>query len=761
MPLLAIPKRKVANEKELINKVNSSKKSEPTLKLGKDSLLTVITNIRTLVDTKLSKYKNDYILINTEEELNSYINKILEKGICGLDTETTGLNVFKDKVVGASLYVPGSKPCYIPLRHRSYLTNELSNENMALDAFKRCFKRLSNKDLKIIYTNAKFDYKMIYTNFDIKLPIYFDTALAARAINNDEAANLKYQYAKYVENSNEFARFDDLFGKIPFDYIPIKCGAIYAAHDPKMSYELHLKQLEMLKKMPRVKWVLDNIEFPCIWATIEMEMNGVLIDQEYAKQLKEKYQKKLDESVKTAYKELNQYSIEIESYKRTHPNHKLSDPINLSSPTQLSILFYDIMKLPIVDKRFPRGTGSEILKKWNNNFCKALLDYRGNDKLMSTYIEAIPRQVEADGRIHCQYNQYGTDTGRYSSSEPNLQNIPSQNTDIRPMFTVPKGYCLVGSDFSQQEVRLMAAICGDTNLVQAYHNGKDIYAWVASMIYKVPYEDCLEFYLDENGNKTHETNKQGKLRRHNAKAIVLGINYSKGAKSIAEDLGITEREAQNIYNTFFKEFPKVKEFINETQAKVAKLGYSETFFGRRRQNPDMLLPDYEFKRNQAKPKNFDPTDFDKEDNLDYSISEQEKNYWISKLKKAFGFKAKQEVLELARQEGIEIKENTMKKADAERECVNSVIQGTAGDQTKLSLIALVNNQELKDLGFKIVLTIHDEILGECPIENAKRCGEILTYTMAHSLDKYLDMPFKCDAEFTDHWYGDSIDLPLF
>ena len=759
MPLLAIPKRAQSNESELLKKVKNVKKSEPTLKLGKDSLLFVITNIKTIVETKLAKYKDDYILINNEDDLNAYIDKLLEIGTFGLDTETTGLNVFKDLVVGASLYAKGLKPCYIPLRHRSYITNELSENNMDLEAFKRCFRRLSNESLKIIYTNAKFDYKMILTNFGIKLPIYFDTFLAARAMKNDEPANLKYQYAKYVEESNEFARFDDLFGKVPFDYIPINYGAIYAAHDPKMSYELCMNQLERLKKMPKVKWVLDNIEFPCIKATIEMEMNGVLIDQDYAKQLKEKYQKKLDESIEVAYKELDKYNVEIESYKRTHPNHKLSTPINLSSPTQLAVLFYDIMKLPIVDKKSPRGTGVEIIQKWKNKFCEALLEYRANSKLMSTYIEALPAQVEADGKIHCQYNQYGTDTGRYSSSEPNLQNIPSHNTDIRPMFTVPKGYCLVGSDFSQQEVRLMAAMCQDEHMIKAYKDGKDIYAWVASMIYKVPYEDCLEFYLDKNGNKTHETNKQGKQRRSNAKAIVLGINYSKGAKSISEDLGISEKEAQNIYDTFFKKFPKVRQFINETQAKVAKLGYSETLFGRRRQNPDMMLKDYELTRTKPNAKKFDPTDFDSIDELDYSISKKEEDYWINKMIKAFGWKKKQEVIEEAAAEGIVIKENTMKKADAERQCVNAVIQGTAGDQTKLSLISLVNNEKLKKLGFKVLITVHDEILGQCPIENAKKCGEILTYTMAHSLDGYLDMVFKCDAEFTDHWYGESIEIP--
>ena len=172
----------------------------------------------------------------------------------------------------------------------------------------------------------------------------------------------------------------------------------------------------------------------------------------------------------------------------------------------------------------------------------------------------------------------------------------------------------------------------------------------------------------------------------------------------------------------------------------------------------MLLDEYELIRTAPNKAELDPTDFVNEVNLDYSISSDEKKYWINKYKKAYGYKQRQNIIEAAKQEGIEIKDNSLKKQDAERQCVNSVIQGTAGDQTKLALIDLVNNQELKDLGFKINLTVHDEILGECPIENAKRCAEILTYTMAHSLDKYIDMPFKCDAEFSKAWYGEKIDI---
>ena len=283
--------RSNVDENEIIKKVKNKKDSQPTLKLGKDSLLTIISNIKTTVESRLGKYKDKYHLINTKEELDKYIDKILENGICALDTETTGLNCFKDKIVGASLYTPGQKAIYIPLSHISYITNDLVSSNMGLNDFKSCLNRLSNESLKVIYHNAKFDYKMIYNNFGIKLPIYYDTLLTARALNQKESANLKYQYAKYIENSDEFSKFSDLFDNIPFQYVPINCGYIYASKDAEMTYQLYEYQSKILETQPKVKWLMENIEFPCIKATIELELNGVLIDQEYAKFLHNKYQK--------------------------------------------------------------------------------------------------------------------------------------------------------------------------------------------------------------------------------------------------------------------------------------------------------------------------------------------------------------------------------------------------------------------------------------------------------------------------------------
>lgn len=752
MSLFELPKR-TNNDKDLIKKVKNSKPMEPQLKLGKDSLLTAITNIKVLVESKLGKYKDRYKILISDEDIKLYIDKCIENGICSLDTETTGLNPLVDKIVSIQLKTPGMQSIYIPLRHISYINQEKAANQANEDFVISQIKRLAENNVKIIYTNAKFDWKMILENWDIDLPIYWDTMLVSKLLDNTESAALKYQYAKYIEHSDEYAKFSELFDTIPIQYVPISTAYIYGAKDPEMTFELYEFQLKALEDKSKVKWVAENIEFPCIKATAMMELNGVLLDFPYIEKLKEKYNKLLKEAEEQCYKDLEKYNAEIDSYRKGHINCKLENPINLSSPNQLATLFYDILKVGVIDKKSPRGTGVDILEKIKLPFAKSLVKYREIAKLISTYIEALPEQAQADGRIHCNFNQYGTDTGRFSSSEPNLQNIPSHNTDIRPMFIASPGNILLGSDFSQQEVRIMAAMSKDPNMIKAYKENKDIYAWVASLIYKKPYEDCKEFYPDG------KTNKEGKQRRSNAKAIVLGINYSKGPKSISEDLGISEQEAQNIYDTFFKEFPAVKDFITNTQNKIKKTGYSETLFGRRRQLPDMMLPLYEFTRIPGTGKDFNPLDFDSElKESDNEVSREEQTYYAKRMKNAFGFKQKQAVLEDAKKDGIIIKENTMKKADAERQCVNSVIQGTAGDMTKLSLIGIMNNQELKDLGFKTLITVHDEIIGECPRKNAKRCGELLTYIMSHSLDGYMDMKFKCDPSYTERWYGEEIQI---
>lgn len=312
----------------------------------------------------------------------------------------------------------------------------------------------------------------------------------------------------------------------------------------------------------------------------------------------------------------------------------------------------------------------------------------------------------------------------------------------------------------------MARYSDDKNLQQAYIDGKDLYAWGASLIFKVPYEDCLEFYpegtkITKNGKEIicgykTEVNKEGKARRSKMKAILLGITYSKEASTIATDLGISVEEAQNLYDTFFREFPKVKQFMTESQDMARKLGYVTTLLGRRRRIPEMQLEPYEISLKDSISNGFNPLFEDiKIRNVDTTKQDKYKQLLL----KARTFKEKQSIKERALNDGVIIKDNNSKITEAMRQCVNSRIQGSAADMTKLAMIKIYNNEELRNLGFKMLINVHDEIIGECPAENAERCGELLSGLMIQAAKDIIDMPMKCDVEICKNWYGTSVNFP--
>ena len=442
------------------------------------------------------------------------------------------------------------------------------------------------------------------------------------------------------------------------------------------------------------------------------------------------------------------YKDEILKYKIKNPNNKLSDPISVSSPTQLAILFYDILKIESPDPKNPRGTGSDILEKIDNPLCKAILDYRTTSKLLTTYIDKLPSCINPKtGRIHPHFNQYGAKTGRLSSDQPNLQNIPSHNKDIRKMFVPSEGYVMLSCDYSQQEPRTMAAMCGDPGMINAYKEGKDLYASIASIAFNMPYEECLEFRPDGT------TNKEGKERRSQAKSILLGLLYGRGINSVAEQLHTTKQKAQQIQDKVFKGFPAIKQFEEDTLYMAKTYGFVTTFWGRKRRLPEMQLEEFEFKWKDGYG-DFDPLSFDSVvENTE--VPDDIKRKYIAKLHKN-PFK-KRPIIEEAYNEGIIITDNGGKIADATRQCVNSRIQGSAADLSKLAGIEIRKNERLKELGFKLLVPIHDEYLAECPIENAKECAELFSKCMCDAA-RDLGIPISCDTEITRQWYGETITL---
>ena len=764
MPLFELPTRtnSKANDMKLVKQSNSIRKAVPTVR-GGNSLLDRITQAQKMVETHLGKFKDDYILIQDEATLMDYIYSCEDNGVISIDTETTGLDPLQDEIAGICIYTPNRPGAYIPINHVSYITNMVVPNQLDVSIIRHWFNYLIDKEVDIIMHNAKFDIRFLRNRVGLK-SIYctWDTYLAQRLLNENEPTNaLKKLHQKYVLNGKEDEfTFEELFKGIPFTLIPLQTAVLYAAHDPVITYELYLYQKQYLKSdseredMRNLYWVLKNIEMPCVSVVADMEDNGILFDLTYNQVLSERYNNILKDKLNAFYEHLSAFDDKITAYRLKHTDCKLDNPINIASPTQLAILFYDILGYDVIDKKSPRGTGVDILKKIDTPLANSILEYREVEKLISTYIDKLPECINPnDGRIHCSFNQYGANTGRMSSSDPNLQNIPSHNKDIRKMFIASPGYVLMSSDFSQQEPKCLAALCrkhGDSQMYDTFMAGKDLYSEIASKAFNKPYEECREF------NPDGTTNKAGKERRTQAKSILLGCLYGRGVNSIAEQLKCTPEKAQAIKDSVFKGFPAIKKFEDESLDMAYETGYVTTVCGRKRRLPDLQLDEYEFKWKNGVAPTVDVLDFD--DEAETEIPEHTIRKYLTQLHKC-RFGEKKKIFEKANEEGIWIVDNGGKIADASRQCVNSRIQGSAADLTKLAMIELNNNQRLKELGFRLLIPVHDEVIAECPEENVKECSKLLAETMSKAAERVLEMPIKCDVEITKAWYGDKIELP--
>lgn len=756
MSLFEIPSRNGKDkDKEIASKSKVQKKTPTTVRGG--GLLSNINLIKENVERYLGNYRDKYEVITTQERLTQYIMNCVANGVISIDTETTGLDPMEDKIVGLCIYTPNEKPAYVPINHVSYITNERVKNQLDEETVKHCLSFLG--DTKVIMFNANFDIRVLRNQVGIKLDCYWDCYLASRCMNENEPRNkLKPLHQKYVleDAEDEFA-YDELFKGISFALIPIDIGYLYAAHDAIVTYELYEFQKQYLYYDPTcamedrngmngVSWLFHNVEMPCVSVVVDMEDTGVDIDLDYAKELSVKYHKMLDERITKFYEEIEVFREDIDRYTEKFPDTKLSDPININSVQQLAILFYDILGVEEVDKKSKRGTGKDIIPKIMDKYsdlkglCTALLEYRKVEKLINTYIDKIPNILGRDNRVHGKFNQYGADTGRFSSDNPNLQNIPSRNKDIRPMFKATDGYVMMSADYSQQEPKVMARMCNDEKMLSAARNGRDLYAEIAAMSFNTTYDNCLEF------NQDGSTNKEGKERRSQAKSILLGVLYGRGVPSIAEQLGTSVEKAQAIKDSVFKGFPAIEKFESDSLDMCRDFGYVTTLWGRKRRLPDLQLPTYEFRYTNS---NSDVLDFD---NDEQEVPDNVIDYYLAKLRNCKPWD-KRKIFEEANKEGIWIVDNGMKIADAERQCVNARIQGSAADMTKLAMIKVGNDEELKRLGFRLLIQVHDELIGECPEENMQACKERFAYLMSSAAEDRLSMPIKCDVEVTRSWYG--------
>lgn len=777
--IFAKQRKKKENEKKALEVIaNKKAKKVPTSMSVPKTMRDKVEYAKQLSEEVYKDILPRLELVTEEKRIKEYFDKAISNGILAIDTETNGLDRIDGKIAGLCLYTPGEKGIYIPIGHTSYMTGAEYKKNVSTKIIQREFNRCRN--VRYILHNAKFDMHILHWMIGVDIVPYWDTMIAANLLDENEPHGLKVLYQKYVvgaEEEKKVASFSSLFNGIEFNKIPPEVGYMYAAFDPIMTYDLYKFQELYLTKgtyecdikgLERVADVFRNIEMPVIEVVFNMEVQGVDIDTELASKLKAEYTGYMTRAEEKFHTELNKLEPFINKLRVTSPAkyEKIKDGIDISSPQQLAILFYDVLGFVSPDNRKPRGTGEEILKSFQHPITDAILEYRAMAKLLSTYIDAIPEHIsKRTGKLHANFNQYGAKTGRFSSSNPNLQNIPSQKKklsdgtvidaghDIRQMFIAGEGQVIVGGDFSQQEPRCLAHMSGDESMIDAYKHGKDLYATMASKVYKVPYEDCLEFR--PNG----AVNPEGKARRTSMKPILLGIMYGRGIASIAEILNINIKDAQAIVDDFYEAFPKVKQFVQDSQDFARDYGFVTTAWGRKRRLPNMQLDLIEVKRNTtAISDSFNPLDFSQTVNEDDEVEDEVYYKYLKLMNRAYGKEAKQRVKDLAKQEGYDIIDNGGYIADAERQCVNSIIQGSAADMTKIAMNKIFRDEELNRLGYKLIIPVHDEVLGVCPKENAKAVAERLEYIMIHVVDGFFAIPMKTDIEVTERWYGNNINI---
>ena len=490
------------------------KNSPATISFGVKNVAQKIATMKDSVERYLGDKKDRYVLVT--EENKDYLEKVfsasVKSGVVAVDTETTSLDPLTCEIVGISLYSPGEKAVYVPLNHKSYITGAVVSGQVQTDYVKDILQRLINNKVKFVFFNAKFDIRVILNKVGVYIVPYFDAYIASRLLNeNEPEKGLKALHKKYILNGEEDAfSFGQLFSNLPFDLVPIHTAYLYAARDAEITYELYEFQLPYLtegteenkeQELEGVAKVFWQIEMPIVNTVADMENLGVCFDFDVQKRLTEKYHVLQDEAEKAFYTELKKYT---------------KNEYSVSSPQQLAVLFYDELKIPAVNKKKPRSTDNETLSAIGHPLCELILNYRGYAKLISTYIDKMAECAKYDGRVHGEFNQVGTDTGRFSSNNPNLQNIPSKNAEIRTLFKATDGYTMLSSDYAGQEPKLTACISGDERMLYEYNNGIDPYVTLATIAFDKPYEECCEFRPDGT------VNPEGKKRRKKAKILLLG-----------------------------------------------------------------------------------------------------------------------------------------------------------------------------------------------------------------------------------------------
>ncbi len=499
----------------------------------------------------------DYELVLDEKHLQTWLRKLRKAELIAFDTETTSIDSMQAELVGVSFALADGKAAYVPCAHDYPGAPAQIERQRLLQLLAPLLE--SDKPAKV-GQHIKYDLNVL-SRYGVGIEgIAHDTMLESYVVNSIDRHDLDNMALKHL--GHKTIHFEDVAGKgakqLTFNQVGLEQACPYAAEDADVTLRLHQKLWPQLKQSESLRRVYEEIEMPLIRVLSQIERNGVLVDEQMLHRQGQELAAEIEALEKRAY--------EI-----------AGEEFNLGSPKQIQAVLFDKLGLPVL-KKTPKGqpsTAEEVLQELALDYPlpKLILEHRSFSKLKSTYIDRLPEQINPrTGRVHTSYHQAVTATGRLSSSNPNLQNIPvrtAQGRRIRQAFVAPEGHVIVAADYSQIELRIMAHLSADKRLLQAFAEGRDIHAATAAEVFGV------------------EPDKVSKEQRRSAKAINFGLIYGMSAFGLARQLGIERGQAQAYVDLYFQRYPGVKKFMDDIRAQAHDRGFVETVYGRRLYLPEI------------------------------------------------------------------------------------------------------------------------------------------------------------------------------
>ncbi len=623
------------HEPDLFSQFAENDPSNPSLELfsTKDSIKTV---------------SHDYQLVATDGQISSLIEMLQRHEVFAFDTETTGLDVCSSEIIGMSFSVRAHEAFYVTL------PDDFEAARRVIERFVPLF---SDTGKTLVGQNIKYDMSMLaHYNISLKNKL-FDTMLAHYLIDPEQRHNMDYLADVYL--NYETLRIEELIGRgksqVNMRMVPLEPLKDYAAEDADVTYRLYEVFKSQLAENQLTN-LFEDMEMPLVEVLSTMECNGVKIDSDNLKQISDQQAKQIKE-------------LESQIFANA------GKEFNIASPKQLGEILFDDLKIKAPAKKTKTGqypTGEEVLQKiiTAHPIVQEILDWRGLSKLKSTYVDALPALINpCDGLVHTSYNQAVTATGRLSSTNPNLQNIPvrtDNGREIRKAF-VPRdeNHVLLAADYSQIELRIITHLSGDPAMTEAFNAGVDIHAATAARVYGVELEDVT------------------KDMRRRAKAVNFGIIYGMSAFGLAERIGISRGEAAEIIKSYFREYAGIQEYIDRCIASARQNGYVETMFGRRRYLRDINST------------------------------------------------------------------NSVVRQFAERNAINSPIQGSSADMIKIAMANIHKELKNNDLKSKMILQVHDELVFDTCIDELDTVKKIVKDKMENAMK--LNIPVVAELNVGENW----------